>query len=135
MADPVATQTMPRRVVVGGHWTRNLSTARVIFGSGRGGISVDLRCQHDFGVCPRHAMITFEGGEAGWVLTSLGGQCVIGSRRACPTFALNPNDALEGVGDPQFLVTRGERQQLTREFPCFWFPQTPYKFMIEWPAA
>lgn len=117
----------------GGYWTRSLTTSRVVFGSGYGGVSVDIYCRRDLGVCPRHAMVTFEGEETGCVLASFGGQCMIGSRRACPPFALDLDHAQEDVGDPQVLVTSGKSWRPTRERPCFWFPCSRFTFMVEWP--
>ena len=98
--------------VWGGHWSRSLTTSRVVFGSGYGGVSVDIFCTRDLGVCPRHAIVTFEGEETGWVLTSFGGQCMVGPRRACPPFAQDLDHTREDVGDQQVLVASGERWRL-----------------------
>ena len=86
-------------------------------------------------------MLSYEGEEAGWAVTSLGGRCIIGSRQASVAFAGGPGEVADGATEPranargqgQAVVENGQRHRLTQEVPCFWFPDTPYTFRLRWP--
>ena len=124
-----------------GYWERTLPTSRVTFGCGRADTNVDVICAGDLAVQPRHAALVYEGNA--WSIEALEGTCMVESHQG---FDLNPREgdhAPRGAGKQAaftsdlwsiVFVEKGERRELSRERPCFTFPNSRFTFKVEWPG-
>jgi len=91
-------------------------------------------------VCEKHAQLKYNQ-QRGWTLESLGGRCRVGSAQKNwpPSLAENPVSAGDKSGrtsGSSVVVELNHEQEevaLGSVTNCFWFPDTPFCFLLNWP--
>ena len=90
----------------------------------------------------KHAQLIYNR-QRGWTLESLGGGCRVGSaqRNWPPLLAENPvnagNASVRTSGSSIVVELDREKEEvaLGPERDCFWFPDTPFCFLLKWPEC